>query len=281
MQKNKVLLCDKPGDLDRKQHACQWQICTAANGGTALIARDGVIFGIPDRFQQDAIHALVCRMYARRGIQPPPPDSTSCTTHFPLAAWHAGRPVGTLTLRSESAGSLLAEELYSAEITQLRRHGAQLCEITRLAVEPGENARKVLATLLHLLCLVAREARLMTDAVIEVHPRHAPSYGRLAGFRTIGDLRICQRVGAPAVLMHARIGAIQERLAGHLKGNCNGRGSSATGGLHRHLLSAAEESFLLRRLGARRSLSECHMSPHCRAMPTQVDPITDIGHTLN
>ncbi|UCV08987.1 N-acyl amino acid synthase FeeM domain-containing protein [Dechloromonas denitrificans] len=282
MQTHNKLVCRSASQLARENRACQWLICSAAGGGSSLITRDGVIFGIPDRFQQDAIHALVCRMYARRGIQPPPhPDSSSCLTHLPLAAWHAGMPVGTLTLRNESTGSLLAEELYAAEIDKLRRRGAHLCEITRLAVAPGEKARKVLATLFHLLCLIARQARVVTDAVIEVHPRHARCYSRLAGFKTIGGLRICQRVAAPAVLMHAQIGGIQEQLARHLQGSDDERSASPAGGLHRHLLSPSEESFLLRRLAGRQLSPGCQMGLPCQAMPTQIDLIADMASRFN
>ena len=44
-----------------------------------------------------------------------------------------------------------------------------------------------------------------SDAVIEVNPRHARYYQRTLGFRQIGELRQCQRVEAPAVLLHRRL----------------------------------------------------------------------------
>jgi hypothetical protein len=40
---------------------------------------------------------------------------------------------------------------------------------------------------------------------MEVNPRHVGYYQRCLGFQQIGDLRQCQRVDAPAVLLHQEI----------------------------------------------------------------------------
>ena len=44
-----------------------------------------------------------------------------------------------------------------------------------------------------------------TDVVIEVNPRHVRYYQRAFGFRAFGAERRCERVGAPARLLHLNL----------------------------------------------------------------------------
>jgi len=54
-----------------------------------------------------------------------------------------------------------------------------------------------------------------TDAFIEVNPRHSRFYERMLGFRQLGEMRICPRVGAPAVLLHIDLGYMDAQIREH------------------------------------------------------------------
>ncbi|MBL8436878.1 MAG: hypothetical protein JNM61_01640 [Zoogloeaceae bacterium] len=146
---------------------------------------------------------LVEKRYAWRGYD------TDGVTRAPLAAGErtfvaesAFRMEGTLTVRLDDQVALFAEELYPTEIGWLRRSGARLCEFGRLAFEEGVNTLEVLGPLFHLAMKHAMETSHATDMVIEVNPRHAGFYQRIFGFTVLGEEKTCERVSAPAVLLH-------------------------------------------------------------------------------
>lgn len=146
---------------------------------------------------------LVRRMYAWRGYQN---DSKHEHPENPyrlaLAAWQDDDLVATLTLGRDGQAGLLSEALYGKEIAGLRQVGRTICEFSRLAVDPDYSSRQLLARLFSSAHDYALTSFGATDAVIEVNPRHVRFYEREFGFAQIGDLRICPRVEAPAVLMH-------------------------------------------------------------------------------
>jgi hypothetical protein len=45
----------------------------------------------------------------------------------------------------------------------------------------------------------------ITDAVIEVNPRHAGFYRRTLGFQPLGEEKVCPRVGAPSQLLSVSV----------------------------------------------------------------------------
>lgn len=162
-------------------------------------------------FQQGAVNRLVRRMYAWRGYSMQPstylPNDPNRTA---LAVWDNDEVVATLTIgRDTPGGGLLADGLYAQELAGLRHRGRVVCEVTRLAVHPEFSSAHMLNALFHTALVFGKEQFSASDAVIEVNPRHVRFYERRFGFRQIGKLRQCQRVNAPAVLLHQTL----DRLA--------------------------------------------------------------------
>ena len=52
----------------------------------------------------------------------------------------------------------------------------------------------------------------MTDAFIEVNPRHVAFYSRALGFTVASEARFCERVRAPSVLLHLDVETLDEQL---------------------------------------------------------------------
>lgn len=159
--------------------------------------------------------ALVGQRYAWRGyatrdatsdVEVPVRDETT------LVAIVEGRVAGTMTLGLDGPGGLWIDQAYAAETSRRRAAGAALCELTRLAVAPGHNTRALLAALFDLAYETGRRDRGATDLYVEVHPRHAPFYRRLFGFEIVSGVRECDRVRAPAVLMHLDIAQVDASL---------------------------------------------------------------------
>lgn len=163
--------------------------------------------------QHVAASMLVQRMYAWRGYKTESltlrPDDPYRIT---LAAWQSDTIIATLTLRRDSPHGLLADALYAREIERLRCPSRILCEVSRLAVAPDFSTRELLARLFQAALEYARNIFVASDAVIEVNPRHAPYYQHQLGFLPLGEPRHCQRVGAPAVLLHQTLNSIAIRV---------------------------------------------------------------------
>lgn len=162
-------------------------------------------------WQHRSARDLIRRMYAWRGyrndVHPHPTDDPS---RLMLAAWQGDRVAGTLTVGADSPRGLLSEALYRREVGSLRGANRVLCEISRLAVDPGFSARELLAALFRAAYHHACGAYRATDFLIEVNPRHSRYYQRIFGFRQVGELRHCPRVDAPAVLLHRKLEAVAE-----------------------------------------------------------------------
>lgn len=159
--------------------------------------------------QQGAVSRLVRRMYAWRGysMQPsvyPPNDPNRVT----LAVWDDEKAVATLTIGLDSSDGLLADGLYAQELSGLRHPGRRVCEVTRLAVHPDFSSGQMLNALFRAALMYGRENWRASDAVIEVNPRHVRFYERRFGFRQVGKLRQCERVNAPAVLLHQTLDSL-------------------------------------------------------------------------
>lgn len=114
-----------------------------------------------------------------------------------------GAVVGTITVRSGTRVRLQAEAVYGEHVGELRREGRRLIEYTRFAIDRERELPPGLAQdLINRALLLGRIALGATDCVIEVNPRHARYYRREFGFTEMGPQRICERVGAPARLLH-------------------------------------------------------------------------------
>ncbi|MBN8450516.1 MAG: hypothetical protein J0M13_16245 [Candidatus Accumulibacter sp.] len=153
--------------------------------------------------EQGMASMLVRRMYAWRGYQT---EGLGLLAQDPsrltLAAWHGDEVVATLTLSCDSPAGLLADALYSLELSRLRRPGHSICEVSRLAVDPEFSSPALLVTLIQSAHRHAQQYFAASDVVIEVNPRHVRYYQRVLGFRQLGGRRQCPRVDAPAVLLH-------------------------------------------------------------------------------
>ena len=152
--------------------------------------------------QRREVALLVDRMYTWRGYKYD--GATSARTDRNKTVFQIrrdGQVIATLTLRMDSEAGLLADGLYRDEVDLFRGMGGTLCELTGLAVAPGEDSPEVLKALFQAAYMVGHRRFGASDVFIEVNPRHV-SYYRRIGFRAVGPLRTCPRVAAPAVLMH-------------------------------------------------------------------------------
>ncbi|MBV8122970.1 MAG: hypothetical protein JOY60_12595 [Burkholderiaceae bacterium] len=130
-----------------------------------------------------------------------------------LTMSHYGDVCGTISIRFDGPHGLAADEVFPAEMRELRTSGMALCEFTKLALDIEETSRQVLAHLFHRAYLCAfrqHEAELM---VIEVNPRHVAFYRRLLGFNVLSDVRMNPRVNAPAVLLSLSMVEAQQQIA--------------------------------------------------------------------
>ncbi|UCV17626.1 N-acyl amino acid synthase FeeM domain-containing protein [Ferribacterium limneticum] len=159
--------------------------------------------------QHRACSALVRRMYAWRGYRTSPARQLiEDPNHATLGVWLEGELVATLTASRDSSAGLLADNLYAEELSGLRKPSRVLCEVTRLAVDVDAHDPELLKSLFRSSYQYARAVFGVTDAVIEVNPRHAAYYRREFGFSQIGTVRTCPRVDAPAVLLHRPLGSL-------------------------------------------------------------------------
>ncbi|MDY0055050.1 MAG: hypothetical protein RBS46_02020 [Methyloversatilis sp.] len=148
-----------------------------------------------------AAEALVVRCYGWRGYGVERREARPGETT--LLARLDGEVVGTLTVRCGTRLRLQAEAGYAEHVGELRRAGRRLVEYTRFAIDRERTLPDDLAPqLIRRALLLGHVALGATDCVIEVNPRHARYYRREFGFRECGPERTCERVGAPARLLH-------------------------------------------------------------------------------
>jgi hypothetical protein len=160
------------------------------------------------------VNKLIQSMYTWRGYQT---ENAIISSRHPnqltFEALVGGNVVGTLTIGSDSVNGLLADALYEEEVRILRAQNRKICEISKLANNPDHGSKELLASLFNLAYIHGRIVEKATDFVIEVHPRHASYYKRLLGFQQIGETRTCQRVNAPAVLLHLDLDYVDEQVS--------------------------------------------------------------------
>jgi N-acyl amino acid synthase FeeM len=194
---------------------------------------------------RNASEVLISRMYAWRGYQFASGMAPRSANEMILQACRGNATIGTLTLRLDSECGLLADALYEDEINVYRRQGGSVCELTGLAVAPRCGSKEVLASMFHLAYIFGRRRHGVTDLVIEVNPRHVTYYERVLGFRQVGSERTCERVGAPAVLLHLDLDYVDEQINAHAGHRGNGQRS-----LYPYFFSRVEEEGLNRRIWA-------------------------------
>lgn len=165
--------------------------------------------------QFDAAETLVRRRYSERGYLPDGAEratSEAAVRPLTLLAQIGGRLLGTLTVRPDGSEGLFAERSYSGEVGALRASGHRLGELVKLATVEGADWKQALDALVQSAYLVTRVVYGLTDVLIEVNPRHVRFYRRVFGFVEAGGTRLCERVGAPSVLMRLDLKRFGQRL---------------------------------------------------------------------
>lgn len=163
-----------------------------------------------------------------------------------LFATEQGETVGTVTLGFDSAEGLQADANFKDVIDRYRMQGGRVCEITKLAMAPKANSNKTLASLCHVMFIYGHTKYRCTDVFIEVNPRHRRYYETMLGFQCLGELRMSQRVNAPAHLMWTSMEHVARQIA-----TLGGLGDLQAGGarsLYPHFLSPTEAEALAARL---------------------------------
>lgn len=110
--------------------------------------------------------------------------------------------VGTLSIYSDENQGLPLDSVYGAEIAALRRSGGTLMEIGMFADRREHMNRSAdgLFELMRYAFYFALHMRI-DNAIIGVHPRHAPFYMRLLGFQRLGAVRSYPTVKDRAVVL--------------------------------------------------------------------------------
>lgn len=188
---------------------------------------------------------LVRKMYGWRGYHVAP--CTTPTHRITLVASHRGNTLATISVGLDSHDGLAVESLYPEHVDEFRGKDARLCEFTRLAVDKTEHSKELLAMVFHVAYIYARRMHRSTDLLIEVNPRHVAFYRRMLGFVPVGPERVCQRVGAPAVLLWLSLDHAEEQIA---RFGGRAEATSETRSLYPLFFSSAEERGITRRLQA-------------------------------
>jgi hypothetical protein len=197
-----------------------------------------------NRGRRNRSSVLIQRMYSWRGYKSTDAqeDAAHHANRVTLQACRDETVFGTLTVNFDSEDGLGADALYRPEIDEFRNNGAIVSEVTQLAVDPQHGSKEVLAALFHLahmLCVL----RAVSDVFIEVNPRHVAFYRRMLDFREVGECKICERVNAPAILLHVEIAYMTEQIARY--GGHHGRGKRS---LYPYFFSRQEQEGLPRRI---------------------------------
>lgn len=179
-----------------------------------------VVAGTVDQYL-DAF-SLVHVAYASRGICPPRGGLRAMPHHaLPeatvLVVYEQDRIVGTMTVTLDSPAGLPLDGDYPEACERLRRQGSNLVEYGALAVV--ERCRHAGVTTLLSMAAHWLSHRLLraTDCVIGIHPRAAPIYDAMFGFRPLGAPRDHAELHAPVLGMTHELGRVRSHLARHFR----------------------------------------------------------------
>lgn len=189
---------------------------------------------------------LINKMYAWRGYAGTH-QLTDDPNRITLTATDKGEVVGTLSIGIDSPSGLLADQLFKKELDAHRDRGARLCEFTKLAFDPSVRSKTALANLIHLAVIYARDIHDCSDIVIEVNPRHRRFYERMLGFKQEGELKINDRVDAPAYLLTVSLDYMSEQI--HLHGGTfDDKSMTTERSFYPYFFSPREEHGIINRL---------------------------------
>jgi hypothetical protein len=128
-------------------------------------------------------------------------------TSWVLLAKRGRSCIGTLSLIEDGAMGLPMEQLYPAEIWQMRRQQLRVAELACFASldHSSSQSMAVLRAVLQAACEIACR-RQIEQLVICVHPRRATFYERRLGFEEFGPLRCCPWVcDQPAIALRLNL----------------------------------------------------------------------------
>jgi hypothetical protein len=134
-----------------------------------------------------------------------PATSAVDTNEVTFVAHADDSMLGTLTLRLDGPQGLMAEGTHPGVIEGVRADGGRVCELTRLAIVENPHSKLILASLFGITHALALTVHQITDAFIEVNPRHVRFYSRILGFVAAAGERFCERVQAPSVLLRLEL----------------------------------------------------------------------------
>lgn len=194
--------------------------------------------------RRESASLLIQKMYSWRGYAADSPAAHD-PNRITLVANQGDVMIGTLSIGFDSPSGLLADEMYKAEIDTLRAQGSQVGELIKLAVDRDLRSMQVLAALFHLAYIYGRNIHNLTDAVIEVNPRHIGFYKMMLGFELLGEEKMCPRANAPAVLLRLKADFIIRQIQ-----KFGGLGDKARGerSLYPYFFSPDEEAGITHRL---------------------------------
>lgn len=158
---------------------------------------------------RSAATMLVQQRYAWRGYQAG--EIRKQPNRITLLAYLQDQIVGSLNIGYDSPEGLSADERYKEEIDALRAQGLSVGEITKLAIDEHAGSKQVLAGMINIAYLYGIMHG-VTDAVIEVTPRHRAFYQRMLDFKQIGGERFYASSNTNVVLMHIKLSHIGERI---------------------------------------------------------------------
>ncbi len=192
---------------------------------------------------------LVNRAYTRLGYVLRDPNRVAEAEPAAAAVLHAvhgDRTLGTLSVNLDSRAGLQADTLYREQIDAFRTQGRS-CEFTRLALDTEHAGREVLCSLFYMAYVFSHLVHRAKHLFIEVNPRHQCFYEHMLGFRRVGEQKLCQRVNAPAVLLHLDFRFTREQV------HRSRLGQSVPGTtLYRYAIPAADERLLVHRMNVLR-----------------------------
>lgn len=154
--------------------------------------------------ERRAARNLVQQRYEQRGYRPgdaPAPAAMESGARYTFIAEVRGELVGTVSVRLDGPEGLMAESTYPDEISALRGGGRRLGEVGSLATAAGIADPDVYFALIQSAFGLRARWPWVSDAIIEVNPRHQRFYTRRFGFHVAGPKRHCPRVEAPAILL--------------------------------------------------------------------------------
>jgi len=193
--------------------------------------------------QRNSASMLISKMYTWRGYSGNHTVGND-PNRITLTATSKGEVIGTLSLNLDSDMGILCDQVFKDHIDPYRADG-KVCEIIKLAIDPGVKSKAVLASLFHVAFIYARDLHGCSDIFIEVNPRHRRFYETMLDFVVECESRPNPRVDAPAVLLRGNTSVGTRRIA-----EVAGQGDHAVGdrSLFPYFFSPREEVGIINRL---------------------------------